>query len=64
MRHGDINKHNFLVGNENVVMIDFETTKECIVKEELEEEYSMLEESLMDPSYRGGIGPSTVGRLP
>ena len=64
LRHGDINKHNFLVGNESVVMIDFETTKECNVKEELEEEYSRLEESLMDPSYRGGIGPSTVWHPP
>jgi Lipopolysaccharide kinase (Kdo/WaaP) family len=62
LRHGDINKHNFLVGNGSVVMIDFETTKECDVKEELEEEYSRLEESLVDPSYRGGIGPATVGR--
>lgn len=61
LKHGDINKHKFLVGNERVVMVDFETTKECNVKEELEEEYSRLEESLMDPSFRGGIGPSTVG---
>nr|AIW00666.1 hypothetical protein [Shiraia sp. slf14] len=62
LRHGDINKHNFLVGNESVLMIDFETTKECDAKEELEEEYSRLGESLKDPSYRGGIGPRTVGR--
>lgn len=62
LRHGDINKHNFLVGNESVLMIDFETTKECDAKEELEEEYSKLGESLEDPSYRGGIGPRTVGR--
>jgi hypothetical protein len=62
LRHGDINKYNFLVGNESAVMIDFETTKECDVKEELEEEYGRLEESLMDPSYLGGIGPRTVER--
>jgi hypothetical protein len=34
------------------------------VKEELEKEYSRLEESLMDPSYRGGIDPSIVRRPP
>jgi hypothetical protein len=54
--------YEFLVGNESVVLIDFETTTECDVKEELDEEYHRLEESLKDPSYRGGIDPSTVGR--
>ncbi len=62
LKHGDINKHDFLVRKESVLMIDFETTKECDSKEELKEEYSRLEDSLKDPSYRGGIGPSIVGR--
>lgn len=64
LKHGDINKHNFLVRKGGIVMIDFETTKECNEKEQLEEEFGRLEKSLTDPSHRGGIGPSTVGQPP
>ena len=56
IKHGDINKHNFLVGKECVVMIDFETAKWCDTKEEPEAEYSRLKESLRDESRRGGVG--------
>lgn len=60
IKHGDINKHNFLVNNENVVLVDFESVQKCSVKEELESEYRYLEQSLKDPSRRGGVGSPLV----
>jgi serine/threonine protein kinase len=64
LKHGDINKHNFLVGKGSAVMIDFESTKKCDTKELLKEEYSRLNESLGDPSSREKFGQSTIGRPP
>lgn len=54
IKHGDINKHNFLAQGSRVVLIDFEAAKKCSEKEELEEEYQRLEQSLRDLSGRGG----------
>jgi hypothetical protein len=56
IKHGDINKHNFLVrdGHE-VVLVDFETaTRDCSPME-LEVEMSALKNSLEDKSFRGGV---------
>lgn len=65
IKHGDINKHNFLVKDGNAVLVDFETAQRCSVKEELEAEYRCLEQSLEDPSYRGGpAGPVTSEHFP
>ena len=55
IKHGDINKHNFLVREgHDVVLIDFETAKKCS-RQELEDEMIVLEENLNDPSFRGGV---------
>ncbi|KAI0837092.1 hypothetical protein F5Y06DRAFT_91837 [Hypoxylon sp. FL0890] len=58
IRHGDINKHNFLVRDGKAVLVDFEMAQMCNEKEELQSEYRQLEDSLADPSYRGGVGPA------
>jgi predicted Ser/Thr protein kinase len=60
IKHGDINRHNFLVRNGKVVLIDFETARRCSEREELESEYRRLEQSLYDPSCRGGLGNPVV----
>ncbi|KAI0117762.1 hypothetical protein GGR51DRAFT_500058 [Nemania sp. FL0031] len=60
IKHGDINKHNFLIRNGEAVLIDFETAQKCSEKAELESEYKQLEESLRDPSHRGGVGIRVV----
>ncbi|KAI1195142.1 hypothetical protein F5X97DRAFT_335559 [Nemania serpens] len=54
IKHGDINKHNFLIRNGEAVLIDFETAQKCSEEAELESEYKHLELSLRDPSGRGG----------
>ncbi|KAI1423889.1 hypothetical protein F5Y12DRAFT_797930 [Xylaria sp. FL1777] len=36
IKHGDINKHNFLIRNGEAVLIDFETAQKCSEKAELE----------------------------
>lgn len=59
-KHGDINKYNFLVTGTRTVLVDFETCERCASHSELAEEYRRLEDSLRDPSFRGGVGPATV----
>ena len=52
---GDTNKHNFLVREgHDVVLVDFETAKKCS-PQELKDEMDALQESLEDPSFRGGV---------
>ena len=53
IKHGDINKYNFLVRGERAVLVDFETAKRCEEQKALEAEYEHLEHSLSDSSYRG-----------
>ncbi|KAI1175841.1 hypothetical protein F4777DRAFT_298765 [Nemania sp. FL0916] len=59
IKHGDINRFNFLVQGEKALLIDFETAKFSYA-EELEDEYRYLPQSLNDPSFRGGIGPAEI----
>lgn len=56
IKHGDINKHNFLISNGRAVLIDFESAQRCEDEGQLGEEYRMLEGSLADMSGRGGEG--------
>ncbi|KAI0536709.1 hypothetical protein GGR58DRAFT_378695 [Xylaria digitata] len=56
IKHGDINKHNFLVRDGKAVLVDFETARKSGDRGELETEYQRSEESLRDPSCRGGVG--------
>ncbi|KAG6848764.1 hypothetical protein H0H93_014289 [Arthromyces matolae] len=56
MKHGDTNKHNFLVREgRDVVLIDFEAAKKCS-PQELEDEMNALKGNLEDPGFRGGTG--------
>lgn len=64
IKHGDINKYNFLIKNGEAILIDFETAQKCSDEAELESEYNHLESSLNDPSYRGGEGISVWGDDP
>ncbi|KAK4108842.1 hypothetical protein N656DRAFT_839548 [Canariomyces notabilis] len=60
VKHGDINKHIFMMREDGrCVLHDFETAKQGASKEELEEEYQRLSESLRDPSLRGAV-PAVV----
>lgn len=61
IKHGDINRFNFLVREEKAHLVDFEAATKCSDVGELEAEFERLEESLKDPSFRGGVGPATVG---
>lgn len=56
LKHGDINKHNFLVRAGQAVIIDFETTRQCRSKEELREEMRRLEKVLAIPRRKEGVG--------
>jgi predicted Ser/Thr protein kinase len=60
IKHGDINKYNFLVREEDAVIIDFESAMWCEDKKELEDESGRLEESLRSDSTRGGIEEAFV----
>ncbi|KAK3389676.1 hypothetical protein B0H63DRAFT_464151 [Podospora didyma] len=60
VKHGDINKHNFLVqprhdGSGRVILLDFESANRDASVDELEAEYQHLTESLADPSLRGAV---------
>lgn len=53
IKHGDINRYNFLLRADHAVLVDFESATKCGDQEELEAEYKCLERSLSDPSRRG-----------
>lgn len=55
IRHGDINKHNFLIHEGKATLIDFDHASRPAREHELEVEYSKLQEELCDTSGRGGI---------
>ncbi|KAI3326055.1 hypothetical protein HD806DRAFT_432727 [Xylariaceae sp. AK1471] len=59
IKHGDINKHNFLVhGEHEVVLVDYEVAKRGCSPTELEDEMSALKSSLESTSFRGGVEPA------
>lgn len=58
IKHGDINKHNFLVQDDRVFLLDLETAEKCASLGDLEAEYRQLGESLQNPSLRGAIRPA------
>lgn len=53
IKHGDVNKYNFLLRHDRVVMVDFETAERCSESDELKAELQLLEQSLRDTSRRG-----------
>ncbi|KAK2594669.1 hypothetical protein QQS21_007645 [Conoideocrella luteorostrata] len=60
IKHGDINRFNFLVQGDKALLIDFEAAEKCNSVEELEAEYKLLEQSLNDASFLGGVGPVVI----
>ena len=54
IKHGDINKHNFLIHDDRVTLIDFDCASQCTDAEVLEKEFRGLEKELSDMSGRGG----------
>lgn len=55
IRHGDVNKHNFLIREGRAILIDFECASKCENPEVLEKELESLEEQLRNVSGRGGV---------
>ncbi len=55
LKHGDINKHNFLICEGRAILIDFDCCEPCEDEEFLEKESSELEKELRDTSGRGGM---------
>lgn len=53
-KHGDINKHNFLVHDGKATLIDFDGVQTTCDQEELVEELGRLEAELKETSGRGG----------
>ncbi|KAK9437421.1 alpha-galactosidase a precursor [Metarhizium brunneum] len=53
IKHGDINKYNFLIRQGKAVLVDFEAARKCSQEKELQAEYERLEQSLRDDSRRG-----------
>ena len=54
IKHGDTNKHNFLVQDGEATLVDFDHAGRGVGKDKLEEEMGGLEEQLGDMSGRGG----------
>ncbi|UPX20130.1 uncharacterized protein EKO05_0010374 [Ascochyta rabiei] len=54
IKHGDINKHNFLIRREIAFLVDFENSSQTTETKELELELQCLQDSLKDASHRGG----------
>ncbi|KAJ5211655.1 uncharacterized protein N7498_003301 [Penicillium cinerascens] len=55
IKHGDINKHNFLLHNGNVTLVDFDSATRVTSQEELDEELHSLDSQLRDTSGLGGV---------
>lgn len=57
--HGDLNRHNFLIGRSGEVLIDFENACKCDDQAKMEEEMQGLEQQLCDTSGKGGVMESS-----
>jgi serine/threonine protein kinase len=55
IKHGDTNKHNFLIHPHGVAMIDLEFAEQNATEAELNEELYGLEQQLADTSGKGGV---------
>lgn len=54
IKHGDINKHNFLIHDGKATLIDFDVSTRCDDVKALDEEFRMLQDALWDTSGKGG----------
>lgn len=55
IRHGDVNRHNFLIHDGEATLIDFDCASRPAGAEELEAELQGLRDQLRDTSGRGGM---------
>lgn len=55
IKHGNTNKHNFLIHNSRATMIDFDCASRRASPQDLEEEMRDLDHELQDTSGRGGL---------
>lgn len=55
IKHGDTNKHNFLIHPHGVTMIDLDFAEQNATEAELDEELYELEQQLADTSGKGGV---------
>ena len=53
--HGDVNKHNFLIGDAHATLVDFECARKCEDKRAFKEELRSLPKQLSDTSGKGGV---------
>ena len=53
--HGDLNRHNFLIGRLGAVLVDFESACKCDDQAKMQEEMQGLEQQLRDSSGKGGV---------
>lgn len=60
IRHGDVNRFNFLAQRSKTVLIDFDTTRICNDRDALQEEFDSLSEYLNNVSTKGGDGLLSV----
>jgi serine/threonine protein kinase len=61
IKHGDTNKHNFLIHPHGVTMIDLDFAEQNATEAELNEEFYGLEHQLSDTSGKGGVIKPTDG---
>jgi tRNA A-37 threonylcarbamoyl transferase component Bud32 len=56
IRHGDVNRFNFLIRDERAVLFDFDTARKCDDSKLLAGELRNLQEALESSSDKGGGG--------
>lgn len=56
IKHGDVNRFNFLIRDSRAILIDFDTTRKCDDSDLLAEELRNLQEALESSSMKGGGG--------
>ena len=61
IKHGDINKHNFLVHQGKATLLDFDCAEKCEDQEALRTELESLSEQLKESTGRGGCLVETDG---
>lgn len=55
IRHGDVNRHNFLLREGRATLLDFDCAERCEDAGRLDEELRSLEDELRETSGRGGV---------
>lgn len=58
IKHGDVNRFNFLIRDSRAILVDFDTARKCDDSNLLVEELHGLHEALESSSKKGGGGYS------